>query len=83
MSASPGTPSLYKRKDFLGVDEDANSHPNRTYYFRKNVDVDEVIATCSKRLLTHPQDTKALFLRGSSLFKRQKYELALHAKCWK
>ena len=78
MSASPGTPSLYKRKDFLGVDEDANSHPNRTYYFRKNVDVDEVIATCSKRLLTHPQDTKALFLRGSSLFKRQKYELALH-----
>ena len=29
--------ALYKRKDFLGKEEDARSHPNRTYYFRKNV----------------------------------------------
>ncbi len=41
---------LFKRKDFLGVDQLANSHPNRTYYYRKHFDLDEVIATCSKKL---------------------------------
>jgi hypothetical protein len=25
---------LLKRKDFVGLDENALSHPNRTYYFR-------------------------------------------------
>ena len=25
---------LLKRKDFLGLDENAQSHPNRTYYYR-------------------------------------------------
>lgn len=41
---------LFKRKDFLGVDQMANSHPNRTYYYRKHFDLDEVIMTCSKKL---------------------------------
>ena len=77
MASSPYTPSLYKRKDFLGVDEEAHFHPNRTYYFRKNVDVEEIITTCSKRLATHPEDSKALFLRGSSYFKKQQFALSL------
>jgi hypothetical protein len=41
---------LLKRKDFLGVDEEAGSHPNRTYYFKKNADLDNVLAACSKSL---------------------------------
>ena len=35
--------ALYKRKDFLGKEEEAKTHPNRTYYFRKNVDTDQLI----------------------------------------
>lgn len=41
---------LLKRKDYIGVDQNANSHPNRTYYYRKHVDLDEVIGMCSKKL---------------------------------
>lgn len=41
---------LLKRKDFLGVDEEAGSHPNRTYYFKKNEDLDNIISTCTKSL---------------------------------
>jgi len=42
---------LLKRKDFLGVDEVASYHPNRTYYYKKqNLDFDEIIDTCSKKL---------------------------------
>lgn len=42
---------LLKRKDFLGVDEEAGSHPNRTYYFKKNSDdLNKVIVSCSQIL---------------------------------
>ena len=41
---------LLKRKDFLGVDELAHSHPNRTYYYKKNQDLDDIIDTCTKKL---------------------------------
>jgi tetratricopeptide (TPR) repeat protein len=41
---------LLKRKDFLGVDELAHSHPNRTYYYRKNNDLDDIIETCTRKL---------------------------------
>ena len=44
--------SLLKRKDFLGVDEGASHHPNRTYYYKKqNLNLEEIIDTCSKKLL--------------------------------
>eukprot|EP00605_Chrysophyceae_sp_TOSAG23-4_P001320 GSChrysophyteH1.ASY1.ANO1.1435.1 assembled CDS len=76
-SSPPPTPTLYKRKDFLGVDQEAQAHPNRTYYFRKNVDLTEVIETCGSRLRTHPDDIKALFLRGTAFFKRQEYEASI------
>ena len=42
--------ALLKRKDFLGVDELAHSHPNRTYYYRKNQDLNDIIDTCTKKL---------------------------------
>ena len=51
---------LLKRKDFLGVDEEAGSHPNRTYYFKKYSDLDNILITCSKSL-------EAFFLSSSSL----------------
>ena len=42
---------LLKRKDFLGVDEKAGAHPNRTYYFKKNADdLNKVIQTSSSAL---------------------------------
>lgn len=41
---------LLKRKDFLDVDEKANSHPNRTYYFKRIHDLDGIIETCSRKL---------------------------------
>ena len=63
---------LLKRKDFIGVDQEAHSHPNRFYYY-KNFDVEEIIDTCSKKLQSDPNDEKALFLRGSSLFKKRQY----------
>ena len=41
---------LFKRKDFLGVDKGANSHPNRTYYYKKDHDLDDILVTCTKKL---------------------------------
>jgi hypothetical protein len=41
---------LLKRKDFLGVDAEAGSHPNRTYYYRKASDMRKVIEACSRKL---------------------------------
>lgn len=69
---------LLKRKDFIGVDQEAQSHPNRFYYYRKNFDVEEIIDTCSKKLETDPNDAKALFLRGSSLFKKRQYNESIN-----
>ena len=44
------TGHLLKRKDYLGVDEEAGVHPNRTYYFKKNSDLDKIIETCTKKI---------------------------------
>jgi hypothetical protein len=41
---------LFKRKDFLGIDEHAQAHPNRTYYFKRTQDLNGIIETCSKKL---------------------------------
>ena len=43
-------PSLCKRKDFLETEEEAKSHPNRTYYYRKSQDPDKAIEACTKKL---------------------------------
>ena len=39
---------LLKRKDFLELDEDAQSHPNRTYYFRR--EEEGTIDTCTRAI---------------------------------
>jgi len=44
-------PSLCKRKDFLDTEEEAKSHPNRTYYYRKSQDPDRAIEACTKKLV--------------------------------
>lgn len=92
--------SLLKRKDFIGVDHLANSHPNRTYYYRKNEDENDIINTCTRKLQVlfarlfpifaavlvadttfvtvssqnDPNNTKALFLRGSTYAKKSLYQ---------
>lgn len=43
-------PSLCKRKDFLEIEPEAKSHPNRTYYYRKHHDTDKIIDSCSRKL---------------------------------
>ena len=53
---------LLKRKDFLGVDELAHSHPNRTYYYRKHLDLDEIIETCSRKLMVSFIESNTLLL---------------------
>ena len=44
------TSYLLKRKDFLGVDEEAGSHPNRTYYLNKNLNLDHILENSSRKL---------------------------------
>eukprot|EP00981_Chlorochromonas_danica_P002029 scaffold413_cov176-Ochromonas_danica.AAC.25 len=58
---------LLKRKDFLHVDQRAQSHPNRTYYFKRIQDVDG----------TDPKNGKAYYLRGSSYFKKGQLSQAI------
>ena len=69
--------ALYKRKDFLGKEEDAKTHPNRTYYFRKSVDIDQLILSCSNKLSKNPSDRKALLIRAASFAKKQQHEEAI------
>lgn len=89
---------LFKRKDYLDTDEKAKSHPNRTYYYKRHHNLDEVIETCTKKLqVSHslfllfvfseiilkffyqddPKNLKALYIRGSSYFKKGNLELAI------
>ena len=70
--------ALYKRKDFLDKEEGAKNHPNRTYYFRKNVDVDKLIESCTRKLAEDPENAKALLIRASSYVKKQQYEAAVN-----
>jgi hypothetical protein len=49
-ATEPAGGFLVKRTDFLGVDEEARIHPNRTYYYKKKNDIDEIIDTCTKKL---------------------------------
>ena len=63
--------SLFKRKDFLGKELAAKSHPNRHFYYRRDVNVTSLIASCTKKLRDEPRNTKALFIRASSYMKQQ------------
>ena len=61
---------LYKRKDFLATDEAAKSHPNRTYYYRKDADLEKVIDSCTKKLAADPTDATTFAVRGASHMKK-------------
>ncbi|KAE9119142.1 hypothetical protein PF005_g8712 [Phytophthora fragariae] len=67
-------PVLLKRKDFLGKEEAAQSHPNRTYYYRQSTDLQHVIDTSTSHLVREPKDVKVLLARGQALFKQANYE---------
>lgn len=45
--------SLCKRKDFLDKEDEAKSHPHRTFYYRKNVNLDKVIESCTNKVCIH------------------------------
>lgn len=62
--------TLTRRKDYLGVEEEAKQAPNRMLYYRKNADVDRLIQVCSEKLELTPQNFRALYLRASSFAKK-------------
>ncbi len=65
--------TLTRRKDYLGVEEEAKQAPNRMLYYRKNADVDRLIEVCSEKLQRSPQNFRALYLRASSFAKKGVY----------
>lgn len=69
--------ALYKRKDFLDVEEEAKLHPSRTYYFRKPVELDALIEQCSQRLVESPLNLKALSIRASAYMKKKAWKEAI------
>jgi len=42
--------------------------------YRQTLDVDNLIAVCSKKLIDDPTHKKALFIRASSYLKKQRFE---------
>eukprot|EP00644_Phytophthora_capsici_P001354 jgi/Phyca11/105103/e_gw1.10.544.1 len=74
VEALGGKPVLLKRKDFLGTEKAAQSHPNRTYYYRHPTDLQHVIDTSTSHLVREPKDAKMLLARGQALFKQANYE---------
>jgi len=87
-SKAPSTPSasasnkgkvgsLMKRKDFLGVDQDAESHPNRFYFYKKVFDVEEIIESSTNKLNVNSNDIQSLYLRGVAYYKKNFYQGAI------
>ena len=70
--------SLFKRKDFLGVDQDAQSHPNRFYFYKKVFDVEEIIESSTKKLDIDCNDIQSLYLRGVAYYKKNNYQGAIN-----
>lgn len=65
--------SLLKRKDFLGVDDSAKSHPNRTYFYKRVSDLDTVVSECNKKLQEENNTANKinlLLIRATSYFKQ-------------
>ena len=67
---------LHKRKDFLEFDDAAKTYPNRTYYYRRNDDVDAVIHSCSQKLSRDGGDLQALRTRAEYLRKKGDFAAA-------
>ena len=60
---------LHKRKDFIATDEAAQSHPNRTYYYRQTYEPDEILAACTTKLTLDPDHLPTLQSRTSTFMK--------------
>ena len=58
--------ALFKRKDFLEIDDAAKSHPNRTYYYRKDIDLTNLVDSCTLLLKRRPISTTVFPNRSSS-----------------
>ena len=71
--------SLIKRKDLLDSEAAAQANPNRTYYFRKNADLDGLIAACTQKIAAAPDNARAYFIRGSSYVKQGATRIILPA----
>lgn len=72
-----GRGTLFKRKDFLEVEEEAKLHPARTYYYRKAASVDQLIEQSSRKLSEAPDDVKALSARAGGLMRKKLYARAV------
>lgn len=68
---------LFKRKDFLEIEPDANLQPHRTYYYRKHADLDGLIEQCNKRLVDSPHNIKALATRATCFMKKKMFGRAV------
>jgi hypothetical protein len=53
--------------------------PKRQFVFRKNADYERLIVACTKKLQQHPDDFRALMIRGNSYL--QKGEPRVHTAC--
>ena len=69
--------TLFKRKDFLEVEEAAKLHPARTYYYRKAASVDQLIEQSSRKLEEAPHNVKALAARAGGLARKKMYARAV------
>ena len=68
---------IYKRRDYWDQEDAAQSHPNRTYYFRKQSDKQALSRACSRRIAVAPADVKARSMRASIFSKQGKYPQAV------
>lgn len=69
--------TLLKRKDYLGLDMQANSHPNRTYYYKKTYDDEEIIESTTRNLVVDVTDIQSLHARGSAYYRKQLYHACI------
>ena len=70
--------ALYKRKDFLDKEEGAKTTLIELTISEKNVDVEKLIESCTRKLAEDPENAKALLIRASSYVKKQQYEAAVN-----
>jgi tetratricopeptide (TPR) repeat protein len=69
--------ALFKRKDFIALEEEARLHPARTYYFRQTLDSETLVEAATKKLSMDPLNVKARTLRALALLKRKDYQGAV------
>eukprot|EP00662_Eupelagonemidae_sp_cell21_P026100 gene26100-37949_t len=69
--------TLCKREEYMDTDDCARTHPNRTWYFRKERDLEKLVSRCSSVLDCEPSHPTALLIRASCLSKLNKLTAAI------